>query len=73
MKAFVKTGLQPVEASVNDVPIRKPGSGEVLLRVAYCGICGSDIQAIRSDTGFERVQPPVTLGHEFSGIVEEVG
>lgn len=73
MKAFVKTGLQPGEASVNDVPIRKPGSGDVLLRVAYCGICGSDIHAFRSDAGFEWVQPPVTLGHEFSGIVEEVG
>jgi len=73
VKAFVKTGLQPGEASVNDVPIRKPGSGDVLLRVAYCGICGSDIHAFRSDAGFEWVQPPVTLGHEFSGIVEEVG
>ena len=58
LKAFVKTGSQP---------------GEALLRVASCGVCGSDLHAYRSDPGFEWVRTPVTLGHEFSGTVEAVG
>lgn len=73
MKAFVKTGYQPGEAGVEDVPVTRPGPGEVSLRVASCGICGSDVHAFRSDAGFEWVRPPITLGHEFSGTVESVG
>ena len=73
MRAFVKTGSQPGEAEVRDVPVARPGPGEVLLRVASCGICGSDLHAFRSDAGFEWIRPPITLGHEFSGTVEEVG
>lgn len=73
MKAFVKTGYRPGEAGVEDVPVPGPGPGEVLLRVASCGICGSDLHAFRADAGFEWVRPPITLGHEFSGTVESVG
>lgn len=73
MKAFVKTGSRPGEAGIEDVSISEPGPGEVLLRVASCGICGSDVHAFRSDAGFEWVRSPVTLGHEFSGTVEAVG
>jgi L-iditol 2-dehydrogenase len=73
VKAFVKTGNQPGDAGVEDVPFVGPGAGEVSLRVASCGICGSDVHAFKSDPGFEWVTTPVTLGHEFSGIVEEVG
>ncbi|MBA2375808.1 MAG: zinc-binding dehydrogenase [Actinomycetota bacterium] len=73
MRAFVKTGTRPGEAGIEDVPRPTPGLGEVLLRVAACGICGSDLHAFNSDPGFEWVEPPIILGHEFSGIVEEVG
>ena len=73
MKAFVKTGQQPGDAEVRDVSVVRPGPGEVLLGVASCGVCGSDVHAFSSDPGFEWVTTPVTLGHEFSGVVEEVG
>src|SRR5215207_1443495 len=73
VKAFVKTGNQSGEASVDEVPFVRPGAGEASLRVASCGVCGSDVHAFRSDAGFEWVQPPITLGHEFSGTVESVG
>jgi L-iditol 2-dehydrogenase len=73
VKAFVKTGNQSGAASVEDVQAIRPGPGEVSLRVASCGICGSDVHAFRSDAGFEWIQPPITLGHEFSGTVESVG
>lgn len=74
MKAFVKGTGGPGDGAVQEVaPRGTPGSGEVLLRVAACGICGSDLHALRSDPGFEWVAPPVTLGHEFSGTVIAVG
>ncbi len=69
----MKTGNQPGAASVEDVQAIRPRPGEVSLRVASCGICGSDVHAFRSDAGFEWIQPPITLGHEFSGTVESVG
>jgi L-iditol 2-dehydrogenase len=73
VKAFVKTGNRSGEAGVENVPVARPGPREVLLRVASCGVCGSDVHAFRSDAGFEWVRPPITLGHEFSGTVESVG
>lgn len=73
VKAFVKMGDGPGEAGVEEAAVARPESGEVLLRVASCGVCGSDVHAFRSDPGFEWVRAPVTLGHEFSGTVEEVG
>jgi L-iditol 2-dehydrogenase len=73
VKAFVKTGYRSGEAGVQDVPVTTPGPGEVSLRVASCGICGSDLHAYRADAGFEWVRTPITLGHEFSGTVESVG
>lgn len=46
---------------------------EVLVRVAACGVCGTDVHIYHGDKGSAAVHPPVILGHEFSGIVEAVG
>ncbi|AHY46356.1 Threonine dehydrogenase and related Zn-dependent dehydrogenase [Rubrobacter radiotolerans] len=73
MRAFVKFGTQAGEAGVREIAPPEPGPGEALLRVAACGICGSDVHAFNADPGFEWVKPPITLGHEFSGTVESVG
>ena len=54
---------------VEQVPVPEIGPGEVLLRVAACGICGTDIKKIQH--GF--IQPPQILGHEIAGTVVEVG
>jgi len=54
---------------VEQVPIPEIGEGEVLFRVAACGICGTDIKKIQH--GF--IAPPQILGHELSGTVVEVG
>ena len=54
---------------VEEVPVPEVGAGEVLIKVAACGICGTDIKKI-----FERyVEPPQILGHELSGTVVAVG
>ena len=56
---------------IEDAGIPTPGPGEVLIRVSVCGVCGSD--ATEFGRGLVLAVPPVTLGHEFVGIVEAVG
>lgn len=54
---------------VEEVPIPEVGPNEVLIKVAACGICGTDIKKI-----FQRyVEPPQILGHELAGTVVAVG
>lgn len=57
--------------SVVDVPIPEPGPGEVLVRVAACGICLSDVHLI--DGSLPTPLPVVTPGHESAGTVCRVG
>ncbi len=56
---------------VEDRPVPEPGPGEVLVRVAVCGVCGSD--ATEFDRGPVLTTLPVTLGHEFAGTVAALG
>ena len=54
---------------VEEVPVPELGDGEVLIKVAACGVCGTDIKKI-----FHRyVEPPQILGHELAGTVVAVG
>ena len=55
---------------VDEVQLHEPRHGEVVVRVAHCGICHSDLSVI--DGGFP-APLPVVLGHEATGVVEEVG
>ncbi len=55
-----------------------PGPEEVLIKVQACGICGSDVHMLQNDSDGYIFYPgltafPATLGHEFSGVVVEVG
>jgi L-iditol 2-dehydrogenase len=54
---------------VEEVPVPKIGGGEVLIKVAACGICGTDIKKIFH----AYVAPPQILGHELGGTVVAVG
>ncbi|WP_394138461.1 zinc-dependent alcohol dehydrogenase [Cytobacillus oceanisediminis] len=70
MKALFYTG--PNELAIQETPIPEPKPGEVLIKVAYTGICGTDMLAYHG--GMEkRVKPPVILGHEFSGTIHAIG
>ncbi|QUG40681.1 galactitol-1-phosphate 5-dehydrogenase [Psychrobacillus sp. INOP01] len=53
-----------------DVETPVPGLGDVLIKVKYTGICGSDIPRVNGDAAHSY---PIILGHEFSGEVVEVG
>ena len=58
---------QPVQL-VDDVEVRDPRAGEVLVRVHACGVCHSDVTVM--DVG---MSTPIVLGHEAAGVVEAVG
>lgn len=67
MKAAVYMDKMRVEAKETALP--EIGSGDILLRVCACGVCGTDIQKIRHGT----LKPPAILGHEVAGEVIKVG
>ncbi|WP_020004069.1 zinc-dependent alcohol dehydrogenase family protein [Brachyspira innocens] len=58
---------------VEDLDIREPNDDEVLVRVKYCGVCGTDVHIYEGAKGSTDVNPPRILGHEFSGQVEKIG
>lgn len=68
MKALVITGISKVE--LQDLEIPKYKDDEVLIKVKYCGICGSDLPRAL-DGGVHSF--PIVVGHEFSGQIVEVG
>lgn len=74
MKAIVKTKREP-GYDVLDVPRPVCGDDDVIIRVKAAGICGSDLRFISWDDPDKRKNFPVpcVLGHEFAGVVEEVG
>ncbi|MAY28606.1 MAG: L-idonate 5-dehydrogenase, partial [Aurantimonas sp.] len=73
MKAIVAHG--PHDLRIEDRPDPgAPGAGEVRLRVQSGGICGSDLHYYHhGGFGTIRIKEPMILGHEASGIVEELG
>jgi threonine dehydrogenase-like Zn-dependent dehydrogenase len=55
---------------IEDIPAPTAGTGEAVVEVAACGICGSDLEGYLATPGMkERRVPPLLLGHEFSGVV----
>ena len=72
MKALVKYAPGPGNLEIRSVPEPEPGSGQVKIKIVEAGVCGSDLHIYHSDIAIP-VNPPVVIGHEFSGIVEAVG
>ncbi|MDP6037969.1 MAG: L-threonine 3-dehydrogenase [Candidatus Latescibacteria bacterium] len=73
MKAIRKPTAEP-GLIVEDIPIPVPDSHDVLVRVEAASICGTDLHIWKWDEwSRNRIQPPLTLGHEFAGTVVEVG
>src|SRR2546423_4537011 len=69
MKALVLTAYKEFEAQ--NFPEPTVGPRDVLIRVKACGICGSDVHGMDGSTG--RRRPPIVMGHEAAGVIEEVG
>ena len=70
MLALYKTAKGPGNMELRQAPVPSPKPNEVLLEIKAAGICGTDIH-IRHDQF--PYWPPVIMGHEFSGIILEVG
>ena len=71
MKASYFLGKGSFE--VRQAPELHPGPGEVVIKNMVCGVCGTDVHIFHGEPGSADVNPPVVLGHEYSGEVVEVG
>lgn len=59
------------EVRLEEVPVPEPGAGQVRIKVAYCGICHSDLSLISG--AFPAPVPVVTQGHEAAGVIDKIG
>lgn len=74
MRAVVKTAYAPGNIELRTVPIPQPGPREVLVRVKAAAVCGTDVHIRHWNAWAQaRMNPPVVIGHEFSGEVVEIG
>lgn len=72
MRVAVMTGIKEIELTERGIP--KPKEDEVLVRVEYVGVCGSDLHYYEAGgIGANIVKPPFVLGHEAGGRVVETG
>ena len=62
---------QYMQLGYQEVPEPTISADDVLIRVKACGICGSDVHGLDGSTG--RRIPPIVMGHEAAGVIEEVG
>ena len=71
MKAAVFHGPER-PLTIEDLPTPSPGPNEVRVKVAACGVCHTDLHYIDHGTPTFKT-PPLVLGHEVSGTVDELG
>lgn len=71
MKSAVFYGKHDLRIEDHEMP--KVGPKDVLIQVKACGVCGTDVHIYEGDKGAAEVTPPTILGHEFSGVITEVG
>jgi threonine 3-dehydrogenase len=73
MKAIIKGNAGP-GLSLADVPMPQPHAGEILIRIKKTAICGTDLHIYSWDPwSRQTIKPPMTIGHEYVGVIEEVG
>jgi L-iditol 2-dehydrogenase len=71
MKALVRRSRDVWDIELKEIQVPRPHGEYLLAKVAYAGICGSDLDIINAKNTIYR--PPVVQGHEFSAVVTEVG
>jgi succinate semialdehyde reductase (NADPH) len=60
----------PGRLNIERIPVPSPGADEILVRVAACGVCHTDLHIMKAEVAFPL---PAVLGHEISGTVVELG
>jgi L-iditol 2-dehydrogenase len=73
MKSISKVERKHGGVEVIDVPVPSINADEVLVKIKYASICGSDVHAFHFAPTHHFIQPPVIMGHECSGEVAEIG
>ena len=64
----------PEDLRIDTLPEERPGPGQLQVRVAFGGICGSDLHYYQhGGFGTVRIREPMALGHEISGVVSALG
>ncbi|MDF2596127.1 MAG: alcohol dehydrogenase [Clostridia bacterium] len=71
MRALVYNSSKNIQ--IQDVKVPEIGDTDVLIKIKYCGVCGTDIHIYNGDGGAFEVTPPLIMGHEFSGVIEKTG
>src|ERR1700677_4082950 len=67
MRAVVYRGVNDMR--LETVPVPRIGAGELLIKIATCGVCGTDLKKIHRGSP----SAPRIFGHEMAGVVAEVG
>ncbi|HSB72364.1 MAG TPA: alcohol dehydrogenase catalytic domain-containing protein [Candidatus Methylomirabilis sp.] len=76
MKAIVKTAPGPGNLAYTDFPDPEAAAGQVIIQVQATGLCGTDLSLYHWKESMVRQfkpEPPLVMGHEFAGVVAEVG
>lgn len=63
--------MEPGKFETHEATPLVPGQGEVVVHIAYCGVCGSDVHSYLGK--HPRAQYPYVFGHEASGVIKSVG
>src|SRR5437763_14870587 len=73
MRAIAKLRAGP-GLELTEVPVPTPGINDVLIKIKKTSICGTDVHIYNWDAWAEKtIQPPMVIGHEFVGVIEDVG
>ncbi len=65
--------LGPEEIEVRDVPVPRPGPGEILLKIEAATTCGTDVKVFRRGGHPRMLKAPTLFGHEMAGVVAAIG
>ena len=69
MKAAILDSA-PGGVHIEEIPIPEPRAGEILIKVAGCGVCHTDLHVMKAEVAFPT---PAVMGHEISGVVAALG
>ncbi len=61
----VATVPRPHELDISDAEVPEPAPGQVVVKIRYCGVCGTDVHAFATP----EMLPPAVSGHEWTGTV----
>ena len=63
----------PSDIQIRDVPVPRPGAGEMLMRIGAATTCGTDVKVFLRGGHPRMLKVPALFGHEMAGTVEQVG